>query len=72
MQRRQRRGHRPLDTVLLSERRVGGVREFVFAPSDSPPETSRRPGRPLRALLTSRAFSWVDEPPATDDRIVQS
>ena len=49
MQRRQRRGHRPLDTVLLSERRVGGVREFVFAPSDSPPETSRRPGRPLRS-----------------------
>ncbi len=67
MQRRQRRGRRPLDTILVSERRVGGVREFVFFPADAPPGERARPGRPLRALMTARAFSWADDPPVAND-----
>ena len=67
MQRKQRRGHRPLATVLVSERRIGGVREFVF--SSTPPASGAgpRPGQPLRAVMTARAFSWEGDVPAAND-----
>jgi len=67
MQRNPRRGHRPLATVLVSERRIGGVREFVFSSTPPAPGAVPRPGAPLRALMTARAFSWTEDVPAAND-----
>ena len=70
MHGKQRRGHRPIVTTLISERRVPGGREFVFSSTDPGPALDARPGR---ALQTARAFSWQgDEPAANDPRITPS
>lgn len=58
-----RRGRRPLVTVLVSERRLPGGREFVFAPA-RPGVPSR--GAPMRATLSVRAFSWAGDGAAND------
>ncbi len=67
MQGNQRRGRRPMVTTFLSERRVPGGREFLFASSDPQPD---RDARPSRALQTARAFSWGDDAAAANDPLV--
>jgi len=51
----------------VSERRNGGVREFVF--SDAPLRRGADSGPPRlsRALMTARAFAWADDLPAAND-----
>ncbi len=73
MQRNSRRGFRPLSTVLVSERRVGGIREFTFSDAQSGPRSgSAQPGQPLRALMSARAFSWSDDVPAANDASIEA
>lgn len=68
MHDKQRRGRRPITTDLVSERRIPGGREFVFAPRQREPAL---PGRPLRAQMTARAFSWREEEVAANDPSVR-
>ncbi len=63
MQGKQRRGHRPIVTTLVSERRIPGGREFIFTSTDPEEGPETRAGR---ALQTARAFSWEDAPAAND------
>ena len=63
MQGKQRRGHRPIVTTLVSERRIPGGREFIFTSTDPEEGPETRSGR---ALQTARAFSWEDAPAAND------
>jgi hypothetical protein len=63
MQGKQRRGHRPIVTTLVSERRIPGGREFIFTSIDPEEGPETRSGR---ALKTARAFSWEDAPAAND------
>ena len=64
MHDKQRRGRRAALTVLVSERRVPGGREFVFAPVQP---AQGRPARPQHALMTARSFSWGEDVPAAND-----
>lgn len=58
-----RRGRRPIVTVLDSERRFPGGREFRFAPAQQGEQVRRAP---LSATMTARAFAWRDDDAAND------
>jgi len=64
---KNRRGRRPIVTVLVSERRLPGGREFVFALA-LPRVPSR--GAPMRATLSARAFAWAGDEAANDAQFV--
>ncbi len=68
MSRKQRRGSRPTVTVLVEQRHTAAGREFTFAPANpnDPPSA-----HPMRAVLTSRAFSWGPDTPAANDPVAR-
>lgn len=51
---RTRRGVRPIATVLVTDRKIAGGREFTFRkPDEAEPDN-----RPMTAVRTTRAFCW--------------